>query len=270
MDFDFAAITNDYILPWSINIGLALLIFIVGRIVAGLIVKVVERLLGTAGVDPMLIGFITAVAHAVLILFVIIAALDKLGVDTTTFIALIGAAGLAIGLSLKSSLENFASGLMLIVFRPFKVGDTIDAGGVFGVVEKISIFHTIMRTGDNREVIVPNGAIYGGNITNNNARETRRIDLVFGIGYESDLLKAKKILQDILAADERILNEPAPLVAVAALADSSVNFNVRPWVKTSDYWEVYYSINEKVKLSFAENDISIPYPQMDIHLSKSE
>lgn len=270
MDTDISYILNDYVIPWSINIGLALTIFIVGRMVVKGVVNVLRALLTKSKLDVMLVDFMAAVANAVLVLFVIIAALDKLGVDTTSFVALIGAAGLAIGLSLRSSLQNFASGVMLIMFRPFKVGDFVDAGGVSGVVEKISIFHTIMRTGDNREVIVPNGSIYDGTITNFSARDTRRIDLVFGIGYDSDLRKAKQLLIEILEADERILKDPAPLVAVSELADSSVNFNVRPWVNTSDYWAVLYDVTEKVKITFDENNISIPFPQMDVHMSKSE
>lgn len=201
-------------------------------------------------------------------IFIVIAALDQLGVNTTSMIALIGAAGLAIGLSLQGTLQNLASGIMLIVFRPFSDGDFIEAAGVSGVVENINIFTTTMRTGDNKEVIVPNGKIYGGTITNNSRRDTRRVDMVFGIGYDADLKKAKDILSKILEEDERVLKDPAPLVAVSALADSSVNFNVRPWCATSDYWKVYYDTHEKVKLTFDAEGISIPYPQMDVHLSK--
>ncbi|HID35898.1 MAG TPA: mechanosensitive ion channel [Ghiorsea sp.] len=260
---------NDYVVPWAIQIGMAIAIFIIGRIIAGIIVNIVRKLLEKAGTDEMLTNFVCSISKAVLMLFIIIAALNQLGVDTTSFIALIGAAGLAIGLSLQSTLQNFAAGVMLILFKPFKLGDFVEAGGSTGVVEKITIFSTIMKTGDNREVIVPNGAIYGGTITNNSARDTRRIDMVFGIGYDDDIKKAKELLNEILAADERILKEPAPLVAVAELADSSVNFNVRPWVKSGDYWGVLFDVTETVKLTFDENKISIPYPQMDVH-SKSD
>jgi len=260
---------NDYVVPWAIQIGMAIAIFIIGRIVAGIIVNIVRKLLEKAGTDEMLTNFVCSISKAVLMLFIIIAALNQLGVDTTSFIALIGAAGLAIGLSLQSTLQNFAAGVMLILFKPFKLGDFVEAGGSTGVVEKITIFSTIMKTGDNREVIVPNGAIYGGTITNNSARDTRRIDMVFGIGYDDDIKKAKELLNEILAADERILKEPAPLVAVAELADSSVNFNVRPWVKSGDYWGVLFDVTETVKRTFDENKISIPYPQMDVH-SKSD
>ena len=261
---------NDYVIPWGINIAMAAAIFIVGRIIAGLIVNVIDKLLTKSGTDEMLVKFVCSIVKAVLMLFIVIASLNELGVDTTSFIALIGAAGLAIGLSLQSTLQNFAAGVMLIVFKPFKLGDFVEAGGTSGVVEQINIFNTVMRTGDNREIIVPNGDIYGGTITNNSARDTRRIDMVFGIGYDDDIRKAKDLLNEIMAADERIFEEPKPLVAVAELADSSVNFNVRPWVKSSDYWGVLYDVTEKVKLTFDEHKISIPYPQMDVHLNKPE
>ena len=261
---------NDYVIPWGINIAMAIAIFIIGRMVAGIVVNVVRKLLEKSGTDEMLVNFVCSISKAVLMLFIVIASLNQLGVDTTSFIALIGAAGLAIGLSLQSTLQNFAAGVMLIVFKPFKLGDFVEAGGSAGVVEKISIFNTVMRTGDNREIIVPNGAIYGGTITNNSARDTRRIDMVFGIGYDDDIKKAKELLNEIMVADERILKDPTPLVAVAELADSSVNFNVRPWVKSGDYWGVLFDVTEKVKLTFDENNISIPYPQMDVHMDKSE
>lgn len=266
---DFAQITSTYILPWSINIGIALAIFIVGRWVAKILLKVTRKLLVRTKMDEMLIDFILAIGNAILLLFIVIASLDQLGVNTTSLIALLGAAGLAVGLALQNSLQNFAAGVMLIIFRPFKAGDFVEAGGTAGVVESISIFSTIMRTGDNREVIVPNGSIYSGTITNVSARDTRRIDMVFGIGYDDDIKKAKEIMQKIMAEDERIHAEPAPLVAVAELADSSVNFNVRPWVNSGDYWAVKFDLNERIKIAFDENGISIPYPQMDVHLEKS-
>lgn len=184
-----------------------------------------------AKIDNILVSFIGSIISTILLIFIVIAALDQLGVNTTSMIALIGAAGLAIGLSLQGTLQNLASGIMLIVFRPFSDGDFIEAAGVSGVVENINIFTTTMRTGDNKEVIVPNGKIYGGTITNNSRRDTRRVDMVFGIGYDADLKKAKDILSKILEEDERVLKDPAPLVAVSALADSSVNFNVRPGVQ---------------------------------------
>jgi len=269
-NFDLQSVINDYVMPWGINIFMALAVFIVGRWIIGGIVNLVQRLLTKSKTDSMLIGFVSSILRAVLLLFVIIAALDQLGVDTTSFIALIGAAGLAVGLALQDSMRNFASGVLLIVFRPFRVGDFIEAGGASGTVEEIGIFATTLKTGDNREIIIPNGAIYGGNIINNSARDTRRIDMVFGIGYDDDIREAKQIITDIINADVRILKEPTALVAVGELADSSVNFNVRPWVASSDYWRVRFDMNEKIKLAFDDAGISIPYPQMDLHVNKSD
>ena len=266
---DIQQLIETYILPWGINIVMALAIFIVGKFVVNILVNVAKKLMGKAKVDNILINFIASIIKTVLLLFVVIAALDQLGVDTTSMIALIGAAGLAIGLALQGTLQNLASGVMLIIFRPFSDGDFIEAAGVSGVVEQIGIFSITMRTGDNREIIVPNGEIYGGTITNNSRRDTRRVDMVFGIGYDDDLLKAKDIIKKILSEDERILADPAPAVVVGELADSSVNFNVRPWCKTSDYWGVYSDVHEKIKLTFDAEGISIPYPQMDIHQDKA-
>jgi small conductance mechanosensitive channel len=260
--------SGNEVMQWLINIAFAIVIVIVGRMVVKWIVKIIRKLMVRSDLDPILVDFASSIANAVLLLFVFIAALDQLGVNTTSLIALLGAAGLAIGLALQGSLQNFAAGVMLIVFRPFKLGDFIEAGGVVGVVEQISIFSTVMKTGDNREIIVPNGQIYSGAVTNYSAKETRRIDMVFGIGYDDDMLEAKKIMEDILAKHELVLEDPAPAVAVAELADSSVNFNVRPWVNNGDYWGVRSELIEQIKLTFDKKGISIPYPQMDIHADK--
>jgi small conductance mechanosensitive channel len=198
--------------------------------------------------------------------FVIVAAIGTLGVQTTSFVAVLGAAGLAVGFALQGSLSNFAAGVMLIVFRPFKAGDYVEAGGTAGSVQEVSIFTTVMKTPDNKKVIIPNSQITGGSITNYSAMETRRVDMVFGIGYGDNIKQAKDTLEQILAADERILKDPAPTIAVSELADSSVNFVVRPWVKTADYWAVYFDLTEKVKLTFDEKGISIPFPQQDVHM----
>jgi small conductance mechanosensitive channel len=267
---DIGALIDTYVIPWGLNIIFALLIFIIGKFVVNVITNLVKKLMGKAHVDSILINFIGSIVKSVLLLFVVIASLNQLGVDTTSLIALIGAAGLAIGLALQGSLQNLASGVMLIVFRPFTDGDFVEAGGTMGVVEEIGIFTTMMRTGDNKEVIVPNGQIFGGIITNYSKRDTRRVDMVFGIGYGDDIRKAKDIIAGIIAADERVLKDPAPLIAVGELADSSVNFNVRPWVKSGDYWGVYFDLNEKIKLAFDDNGISIPFPQMDVYLQKTE
>jgi small conductance mechanosensitive channel len=266
---DIQNLLETYVIPWGINIVMALAIFIIGKYIVKMITRLAKKLMEKARVDNILVNFIGSIINTILLLFVVVAALDQLGVDTTSLIALIGAAGLAVGLALQGSLQNLASGVMLIVFRPFKDGDFIDAAGVMGVVEDIGIFTTTMRTGDNREIIVPNGSIFGGTITNFSKRETRRIDMVFGIGYDDDIKKAKDILNRLIEEDERILKDPAPLVAVAELGDSSVNFNVRPWCKTADYWNVYFDFHEKVKLTFDAEGISIPYPQMDVHTYKA-
>jgi small conductance mechanosensitive channel len=270
---DVSALTrllDAYVIPWGINIAFAIVIFLVGKYIVGIITRLVKKIMVKAKVDVILVNFIGSIIKSVLLLFVVIAALDRLGVDTTSLIALIGAAGLAIGLALQGSLQNLASGVMLIIFRPFTAGDFIEAGGASGVVEEIGIFTTQMRTGDNKEIIIPNGSIFGGIITNYSKRATRRVDMVFGIGYNDDIRKAKEIIASVIAADERILDDPAPLIAIGELGSSSVNFNVRPWVKSGDYWSVYFDLNEKIKLSFDENGISIPFPQMDIHMDKSE
>jgi small conductance mechanosensitive channel len=263
---DMTPYIDNYLMPWGIKLITALLIFIVGKWVAKQLVKVLKHGLKLSKIDDMLIDFIASIANALLLLVVIMAALNQLGVDTTSLVALIGAAGLAVGLALQNSLQNFAAGVMLLVFKPFKKGDFIEAAGISGVVENIQIFSTTLRTGDNKEIIVPNGSIYGSHIINYSARETRRIDMVFGIGYDDDLKQAKTILTQIVEADERILKDPAPVIALSELGDSSVNFIVRPWVNSSDYWKVYWDMNEKVKLAFDEAGISIPYPQMDVHL----
>ncbi len=253
---------------WGIKILLAVVIFVVGRMVVGWVVKVVRSLLQRNGMDGILISFLCSILRWVLLLFVVIAALSQLGVDTTSLVALLGAAGLAIGLSLQSSLSNLASGVMLIVFRPFTKGHFVEVAGTSGVVESINIFTTTLTTPDNKEVIVPNGAIVSSNITNFSARPTRRVDMVFGISYDDDPRKAKEILEGILAADERVLKDPAPVVAVSELADSSINFVVRPWAKAEDFWTLKWDTTEAVKLKFDEAGISIPYPQMDVHFDK--
>lgn len=251
------------------NIVLAGAILIIGLWLAKRIKNMLVSLMEKRGIDTLLATFMGSIAHILISAFVLIAALGELGIQTTSLIAIIGAAGLAIGLALQGSLANFAAGVMIIAFRPFKVGDFIDAGGAVGVVEGIQIFSTQMRTGDNKTIIVPNANITGGTITNYSTKDTRRVDLVFGIGYDDDIKKAKKILEDLVAKDERILKDPAPVIAVSELADSSVNFIVRPWVKAADYWTVYWDLTETVKLTFDKEGISIPYPQQDVHMHQA-
>ena len=267
---DIEMYINTYAIPWGINIAMALIIFIIGRMVVGIIISMFGKIMSKSKYDDMLVDFLKSILNAVLMLFVIVASLDELGVDTTSLVAILGAAGLAIGLSLQDSLKNFAAGVMLLVFKPFRAGDYVEAGGVAGSVKKIGIFTSTMGTPDNKEIIVPNGKIYGDNIINYSAMTTRRVDMTFGIGYGDDLLKAKNLLQQMVKEDERILEEPAPVVAVSSLGDSSVNFVVRPWVKKEDYWAVLWGFTESVKLRFDEEGISIPFPQMDVHFYKED
>ena len=269
-NLDIAAITTNMVIPWGTRVVLALAIFFIGRMVVGAVAGLVRKLLNSRGVDDILVGFLVAILRWVLLLFVIIAALSQLGINTNSLVAVLGAAGLAIGLSLQSSLSNFAAGVMLITFRPFRKGDFVEAGGATGIIEHINIFTTTMTTADNKEVIVPNGAIITGTITNYSARPTRRVDMVFSVSYEDDLPRAKQLLHDILAADARILKDPAPVVAVGALGESGVSFLVRPWTSTADYWNVLWDTTEAVKLRFTEAGMVIPYPHVDVQLNRSE
>ena len=259
-DLSLGQLLTDYVIPWSLNVLFALAIFLVGRYVVNIITKVIRALLSKRKLDDMLVDFLMGILRAVLVLFIIIAALDQLGIDTTSLIALLAAAGLAVALALKDSIKNFAAGVLLIMFRPFKAGDYVEAGGTAGTVENIDIFRTVLRTSDNREVIVPNGAIYDRNITNYSARPTRRIDMTFGIGHQDDLRQARELIAQVIEADERILTDPAPLIAIAELRGNSVNFAVRPWVKTPDYSSVRFDLNEKIKLAFDNAGISIRFP----------
>lgn len=257
---------SDLLLTYGLRVIGAIVIFVIGRWVTGLVTRFVQRLLERAGVDKTLVIFVKNLTYYVLLAFVVLAALGNLGVQTTSLVAILGASALAVGLALQGSLANFAAGVIIILFRPFKVGDRIEAGGVEGFVEDIQIFNTILRTPDNKTVIIPNANITSDNIINYSTKGILRIDMVFGIGYDDDLLQAKRILQDILAADEGVLNDPAPTVAVMELADSSVNFAVRPFVKSADYWSVYFRVTEQVKLRFDAEGVSIPFPQQDVHL----
>ena len=247
----------------------ALLVFIIGKWLARKITNVLVKLMESRKIDVTLIGFLEGIVYYALFATVLIAAAGQLGIKTTSFLAILGAASLAVGLALKDSLANFSSGVMLILFRPFKVGDVVTVGGETGTIEQIHVFSTILKTGDNQRKIIPNGSISNSTITNITANPTRRVDLVIGIGYDDDIRKAKETLLEILAADSRILPTPAPFVAVSELAESSVNLVVRPWVNTGDYWAVYFDLTEKIKITFDERGISFPYPQRDVHLFQS-
>ncbi len=257
------------VIDYGSKIIAALLIFLVGKWIARKITNVMVKVLNGRNIDVTLTGFLDGIVYYALFVTVIIAAAGQLGIKTTSFLAILGAASLAVGLALKDSLANFSSGVMLILFRPFKVGDWVTIGGETGKVMQIHVFNTMLNTGDNQRKIIPNGTISNATITNITANPTRRIELIIGIGYDDDIRKAKETLVEILAADSRILPNPAPLVAVSELAESSVNLVIRPWVATDDYWDVYFDLTEKIKITFDERGISFPFPQRDIHLSQA-
>jgi small conductance mechanosensitive channel len=264
MEFNSDVIIS-YVTMYGFNIIGSLVIFFVGKWLAKVITSLFVRAMKKSNLDETLRKFLDDIVYGVLLVVVVLAALNNLGINTTSFVAILGAAGLAVGLAFKDTFSNIGAGVLLIVFRPFTVGNFIQAAGESGVVEEINLFSVMMKTGDNKQIIIPNSSIIGGNITNFSAKETRRVDFVFGIGYNDDLKLAKNTLEEIINEDERVLKDPATFVAVSELADSSVNFVVRAWVKSSDYWGVYFDTLEKVKLTFDAKNISIPYPQIDIH-----
>jgi small conductance mechanosensitive channel len=256
----------ELVTVFGVKILAALAVFIIGRWVVKYLRNLTERLMGKRNVDVTLAKFIANMTYVALLTFVILAALGMLGVQTTSFIAVIGAAGLAVGLALQGSLANFAAGILMIVFRPFKVNDFIEGAGVAGIVEEIQIFTTRLATPDNKTIIIPNAKLTADNIINYSAKGTRRADMVFGIGYDADIDKARNIITDILSNDERVLKDPPIQVAVSELADSSVNFVARAWVNLADYWGVVFDANEAVKKRFDAEGVSIPFPQRDVHL----
>ncbi len=252
----------------AIKLLLALLTLLIGRVVAGALRKVLRRVLESREVDPTLSSFLGSIVYMAMMTMVVISALEVAGVGTTSFVAVLGAAGLAIGFALQDSLGNFSSGVMIIFFRPFKAGDFVEVAGISGVVLEVQIFATSLKTGDNKKIIVPNGSITGGTIINYSANDTRRIDMVFGIGYDDDIKQAKQLFERLLSEEKRILDDPAPLIAVSELAESSVNFILRPWVRSDDYWPVYYDLTERLKVECDRAGISIPFPQRDVHLNQ--
>ncbi len=251
---------------FGINLVTALVIFYVGRMVTNVLAGGLRRVLDRQQVDKTLTTFIFNLVRITLLVFVVIAAIGALGVQTTSLIAVLGAAGLAVGLALQGSLSNFAAGVLIVLFRPYKVGDWIEAAGIAGTVLELQILTTVLKTGDNKRVIVPNSQIMSSIITNYSAHDTRRIDLVVGVGYGDDLDKVRRTIEDVVGADERVLEDPPCQVAVSELADSSVNFVVRPWVATTDYWPVRFALTEAIKKRFDEEGISIPFPQRDLHI----
>lgn len=265
MQFDIDSI-GQLIMVYGLKIVIAVAIFMVGKFLVKKITGVLKTLMRKSKIEETLVGFFGHIINAALLAFVVIAALNQLGIETTSIAAVLAAAGLAVGLALQGSLSNLAAGVMIILFRPFKVGDYIEAGGTEGSVEEISIFTTNFVTTDNKHVIVPNNEITSGIITNFSAKKQRRIDLTIGVGYGDDLKKAKTVLSKILEKDDRVLAKPAPSVVVAELGDSSVNFYVRPWVKTTQYWDTRFALIEAIKLGLDKEGISIPFPQRDLHI----
>ena len=250
----------------GINVVIAIAIFYVGKLVISLIVRGLHRVMQRQEVDKTLETFVCNLVRMVLLVIVVIAAIGQVGIETTSFIAIFGAAGLAVGLALQGSLSNFAAGVLIVLFRPYRVGDFIEAAGINGSVEQVQILTTILKTGDNKQVIVPNGQIMDSIITNYSANDTRRVDMVVGVSYDDDLDKVRDTIKELIAAEDRILDEPACTIAVSALADSSVNFVVRPWVKTPDYWGVMFDLTEAIKKRFDQDGITFPFPQQDVHL----
>jgi small conductance mechanosensitive channel len=249
---------------------IAIVIFYVGRIIARLVTRGLRNVMQSQEVDKILETFVCNLAYWALMFFVIIAAINQIGVQTTSMIAVMGAAGLAVGLALQGSLANFAAGVLIVMFRPYRVGDFVEAAGISGVVLQVQILTTVLKTGDNKQIIVPNGQIMGSIITNYSANDTRRVDMTVGVSYDDDLDKVRSTIQELVGADDRILKDPECLIAVSELADSSVNFTVRPWVKTADYWGVMFDMTEAIKKRFDKEGISFPFPQQDVHLYNSD
>jgi len=256
----------EAIASYGMKVLFAIIILVAGLWLAKKLRGLFKTALEKKEIDPTLVGFFSSLLYGALVIFVVIAAIDKLGVQTTSFIAVLGAAGLAVGLALQGSLSNFASGVLLIIFKPFVAGNFVKIGGELGTVVQVGILHTELKSPENIKIIMPNSQIMSGAITNFSAHDTRRVDMVIGVSYSDDLSKVMEVLQDMVAKDERVLQEPAPFIAVSELADSSINFVVRPWVKSSDYWNVYFYLTEALKKAFDANGITIPFPQRDVHI----
>lgn len=268
MNIDFDKILNS-IVHYGVQIVIALVILIVGLWVIKMIQSGISKGMDKRGTDPSLKGFLLSLSGMALKIMLVIAVISQLGVETTSFIAVLGAAGLAVGMALSGTLQNFAGGAMILIFKPFKVGDYIEAQGYAGTVSEIQIFITVLKTPDNKTIIIPNGGLSTGSLVNYSAEETRRVDWTFGIGYGDDADKAQELMKKMLEEDSRVLKDPEVFVEVSALADSSVNFAVRAWVNAADYWGVYFDMNKRIYQEFDKAGLNIPYPQMDVHLHNS-
>ncbi|MFA0503097.1 small-conductance mechanosensitive channel MscS [Vibrio sp. 10N.222.54.B12] len=261
---------SDLFIQYGVNIISALIILFIGNLIVKAVASSVSKVLQKKKMDRAVVEFVHGLVRYLLFVIVLIAALGRLGVQTASVVAVIGAAGLAVGLALQGSLSNFAAGVLIVAFRPFKSGDYVEIGGVAGSVDSIQIFQTVLTTPDNKMVVVPNGSVIGSPITNYSRHATRRIDLMIGVSYNADLQKTKALLTKICESDERVLKEPGVQVGVHTLADSSVNFVVRPWVSTADYWNVYFDLMQAIKEGLDNEGIEIPFPQMDVHMNKVE
>lgn len=266
----YSDIALEYATEYGLKILGALLIFFIGKWIAQKIIALMRRGMQQAHVDPTLISFASNALYVVLIVMIIIAAISNVGIETTSFMAIFGAAGLAIGLALKDTLANVGAAVLIIFFRPFKVGDFIEASGVMGNVKSINLFSTTLTTADNRSIIIPNGALIAGNIINYTGNHTRRIDMTFQIDYKDDLRLAKEVVMNVIQSHEKVLKDPEPVVAVGALERDGVQLIVRPWVAVADYWDVMFEVTELVKLEFDKHHITVPFPQMDLHVKKGE
>lgn len=269
IDYLFNKVT-DIAITYAPKLIGAIIVWIVGGWIIKGLVKAFSRMLDKSNTDESLKPFLKSIINAALRVMLIISVLTMLGIEMTSFIALLGAAGLAVGMALSGTLQNFAGGVIILVIKPFKVGDVIEAQGYIGTVKEIQIFNTTLKTADNKTIIIPNGGLATSSLINYSTEENRRVEWTFGIGYGDDTTRAKEILKELCDADERILKDPETFIAISALADNSVNFVVRSWVKASDLWNVYFEMNEKVYNEFNKEGLNIPFPQMDIHLHKVE
>ncbi|RUO37418.1 mechanosensitive ion channel protein [Aliidiomarina shirensis] len=267
---NWLAENQEAILLFAGKFIVALAIVIGGFVISRILTSGMKKRLHKSKIDNAVVSFMAGIIRTIIIIASLLMALSHVGVQTTSFIAILGAAGLAVGLALQGSLSNFASGVLIMIYRPFKSGDYVDAGGIAGTVERIELFITILKTPDNKIVMVPNSRITGNEITNFSQEPIRRVDMVIGVSYNADLKKTKEVLMEVISSDERMLTDPAPRVSVTALNDSSVDFIVRPWVKSEDYWPMYWDSMERIKNALDANGIGIPYPQMDVHLHHPE
>jgi small conductance mechanosensitive channel len=267
--FNFAEI-GSLVTTYGLRLLTALIVLVIGLWIVGKISRVFGKMMQKREIDKSLQGFLRSLVSILLKVLVFISVLGMLGVQMTSFIAILGAAGLAVGLALSGTLQNFAGGVMILLFKPFKAGDFIDAQGFMGTVAEIQIFNTVLNTPDNKVIIIPNGGLATGSLTNFSKKETRRVDWTFGIAYGDSYQKAREVLNGLIEADERILKDPAPFIALSNLNDSSFDIVVRTWVNAADYWDVFFDMNEKVYETFAKEGINIPFPQMDVHLHQTK